>query len=33
MPTQEIELVIDQVTTERWEDLEQLFGPRGAIGG
>ena len=33
MPTQEIELVIHPVTTERWEDLEQLFGPRGAIGG
>jgi len=33
MPTQEIELEIHPVTTERWEDLEQLFGPRGAIGG
>jgi len=33
MPTQEIELEIQPVTTESWEDLEQLFGPRGAIGG
>jgi len=33
MPTQEIELEIHPVTPERWEDLEQLFGPRGAIGG
>ena len=33
MPTQGIELEIQPVTTESWEDLEQLFGPRGAIGG
>jgi len=33
MSTQEIELDIHPVTPERWEDLEQLFGPRGAIGG
>jgi len=33
MSTQVIELDIHPVTPERWEDLEQLFGPRGAIGG
>ena len=33
MSPQEIELDIHPVTPERWEDLEQLFGPRGAIGG
>lgn len=33
MSTQELELVFHPVTPDRWEDLEQLFGPRGAIGG
>lgn len=33
MSTQELELVFHPVTPDRWDDLEQLFGPRGAIGG
>jgi GNAT superfamily N-acetyltransferase len=31
LPTTELEF--HPVTSERWEDLEKLFGPRGAIGG
>jgi GNAT superfamily N-acetyltransferase len=33
MSTQELELEFHPVTSDRWDDLEQLFGPRGAIGG
>jgi GNAT superfamily N-acetyltransferase len=33
MPADDLELQIQPVTPERWKDLEQLFGPRGAIGG
>ena len=33
MTSQEIRLDFHPVTPERWEDLERLFGPRGAIGG
>ncbi len=33
MSGQEDKLEIHPVTPERWEDLELLFGPRGAIGG
>lgn len=29
----ELELIFHPVTPDRWEDMEQLFGPRGAIGG
>lgn len=28
-----LDLTIKPVTAERWHDLEQLFGPRGACGG
>lgn len=27
------ELIYHPVTPDRWDDLEQLFGPRGAVGG
>ena len=33
MSLRELELEIHPVTPERWDDFEQLFGPRGAIGG
>lgn len=33
MSTQDLDLEFHPVTPARWEDLEQLFGPRGAIGG
>ncbi|MFN2213480.1 MAG: GNAT family N-acetyltransferase [Anaerolineales bacterium] len=33
MSTLEFNLEFHPVTPERWEDLERLFGPRGAIGG
>jgi GNAT superfamily N-acetyltransferase len=33
MSDKELELEYFPVTPERWDDLEQLFGPRGAIGG
>ena len=33
MSTLELNLEFHPVTPERWEDLERLFGPRGAIGG
>ena len=29
----ELELDVHPVTSNRWEDLERLFGPRGACGG
>jgi GNAT superfamily N-acetyltransferase len=33
MDKRELGLQIQPVTPERWKDLEQLFGPRGAMGG
>ncbi len=33
MAKTELDLEFHPVTTERWKDLEKLFGPRGAIGG
>lgn len=33
MSVRELELQIQPVTSERWKDFEQLFGPRGALGG
>ena len=33
MSNLELELEFQPVTPDRWEDMEQLFGPRGAIGG
>lgn len=33
MSTSEVELEILPLTPDRWEDLEKLFGPRGADGG
>jgi GNAT superfamily N-acetyltransferase len=33
MSNPELELEFQPVTTKQWKDMEQLFGPRGAIGG
>ena len=33
MLSQDLDLEFQPVTPARWKDLEQLFGPRGAIGG
>ena len=33
MSAQALALDFQPVTPERWDDLEQLFGPRGAMGG
>jgi len=33
MSNPELELEFQPVTSEQWQDMEQLFGPRGAIGG
>ena len=33
MSNPELELAFQPVTAKQWKDMEQLFGPRGAIGG
>jgi GNAT superfamily N-acetyltransferase len=33
LPTANLELNVEPVTSDRWDDLEKLFGPRGAVGG